>query len=101
MQFVQLTKAIQMKKFLLLVALLGMAGCSTKSGIIRIGENQYMASTHGGTEASGSIVKIGLFKEAEEYCKSKGQKVNVMSSTHKDSFIGSPTSAEVQFSCVN
>ncbi len=90
-----------MKKYFFLVALIGLFGCSNKSGVIKIGENQYMASTHGGVESSGSIVKIVLFKEAEEFCKSKGQKVIVISSTHKDSFIGSPTSAEVQFSCIN
>jgi hypothetical protein len=90
-----------MKKYFLLAILLGLLGCSTKSGVIKIGDNQYMASSHGGVESSGSIVKIGLFKEAEEFCKFKGQKVNVMSSTHKDNFIGSPTSAEVQFSCIN
>lgn len=90
-----------MKKYLLLFAFFGLFGCSTKSGVVKIGENQYMAASHGGVEASGSVVKIGLFKQAEEFCSLKGQKVNVISSTHKDNFIGSPTSAEVQFSCVN
>jgi hypothetical protein len=88
-------------KISLLFTVLGLFGCSTKSGVIKIGENQYLASSHGGVETSGSIVKVGLFKEAEVFCQSKGQKVNVLSSTHKDNFIGSPTSAEIQFSCIN
>lgn len=90
-----------MKKYFLLVSIciFVLVGCAAKSGVVKIGENQYLVSSLGGLEASGSIVKIGLLKQAEEFCASMALKLVVVSSTHTNSSIVSFPGAEVLFSC--
>nr|AQQ74495.1 hypothetical protein [uncultured bacterium] len=90
-----------MSKFgwIAIVALL--AGCST--GVVQVDKDTYMISekaagcgfaTAGGQEADA-------YKKANEYCSSRGQQVEIVSTTAKD---GVPfarcASANVKFRCV-
>ncbi len=75
-------------------------GCaSTSTSVLQIGDNTYMSSDQSSFERSGSVLKARLYKEAIEFCKSKGKNFEQISSTSKDTYPFSPASAEIQFAC--
>jgi hypothetical protein len=90
-----------MNKLGLIVIVFALAACST--GVVQVDKDTYMVSekaagcgfaTAGGQEADA-------YKKANEYCKSRGQEVEVVSTTAKE---GVPfarcASATVKFKCV-
>lgn len=78
---------------------LSLVACVSKSGVQQVGDNHFVLSVRGGMQASGSIVKTELLREANDYCAKSAKKVSVISSSHQDASRVAPTSAEVQFSC--
>lgn len=90
-----------------LLLLLGISlltsGCYTTGtgGVVQIGPDTYMVGSLGKfTDFSGSAVKARLYKQAEEFCKSKGGVMVPINSTAKDSGMGTYASAEIQFMCL-
>lgn len=90
-----------MSKIFLIVTAFALAACST--GVVKVDKDTYMVSekaagcgfaTAGGQEADA-------YKKANEYCSSRGQAVEVVSTTTKE---GVPfarcASANVKFKCV-
>ncbi len=87
-----------MKTIIALIALLALTGCVTTgtNGVDKTGTNQYIVGGIGKfTDYSGSAVKVRFIKEAEDFCKQKGEDFEVLSSTSKDVVDGNYASAEV------
>jgi hypothetical protein len=81
---------------------ISVVGCAGSSGISEISDNTYISSKKGGfgrVTTSGSEFKAELFKEANDFCSSKGKKMESITATHFDRGEGRPT-AELQFKCV-
>lgn len=80
-------------------AALILSGCAN-TGIVPIGSGVYMASKFGSMVTfSGGEVKADLYKEAGEFCRSKGGQVKPLDSTSRDSGLATYASAEIQFRC--
>jgi len=85
---------------IVVLTVVGVIGCrGGGSGIVQISDDTYMHSKLGGTfTLSGSAVKAELYKEANEFCAAKGEKMEPLTSTHSDMGINY-ASAEIQFKC--
>lgn len=92
-----------MKNLLIITAisLFTLAGCaSTNTGIVKIADDTYMYGKQDWMGYSGSVVKAGLYKEANTFCESKGKKFAPLSSTADDyKPYQSSAGAEIQFTC--
>lgn len=75
-----------------------LTACS--NGIIQISEDTYMHSQWAGLTYSGSSIKGDLIIEANEFCSAKGQKMQLLNSTHVDLTRNQYPSAEIQFKCI-
>ena len=81
-------------------ALVALAGCTSPTGIVPIGNGIYMSSKLGGmTTYSGGQVKAELFKEAGEFCAKQGKQVTPLNSSSIDTITTNYASAEIQFRC--
>ena len=90
-----------MRTILAAIALL-LCGCTTgTNGFVEIGPDTYMIGGLGKmSEASGSAVKARLYREAAEFCKSRGRVMVATESTSNDYKPGQYASAEIQFLCL-
>jgi hypothetical protein len=78
-------------------------GCATsgKDRVVQIGPSTYrMAGVGDSTDSSGSAVKARLYRQAAEYCQSKGGEMIPLNSTAQDAKPGQYASAEIRFKCV-
>ena len=90
-------------KSLYLLLMFFVIGCGTygTGGIVSIGPDLYMLGELGGmTDFSSSGVKARLYKTAAKYCEDKSLIMSPVSSTGKDSGMGTYASAEIQFRCL-
>lgn len=89
---------------LMALAAVSAIACASSSGITQISDNTYMSSKLGGISTlSGSQLKADLFKEADQFCSSKGKKMESLAATHVDRgqwTQGTAAAAEIQFKCV-
>jgi len=80
-----------------------LVGCAAKGtdGVVPIGNGNYMIGGIGGlTDYSASAVKARYFKQAAEFCATKGQNMQPLNSAGVDSGPGTYASAEIQFRCI-
>lgn len=83
-----------------MAACVALAACSTPTGVVPIGDGIYMASDMDGMSWSGGSVKVGLYKQAGEFCAKQGKEVVPLSDKSNDaSTFGNYASAEVKFRC--
>lgn len=75
------------------------AGCATNTGIVQIADDTYMYSKQDGWAQSGGAIKAGLYKEANDFCRSKGKKLTPLNSNSVDLTNRQMASAEIQFTC--
>ena len=89
-----------MKELIAIAALAVLAGCTSPTGIVPIGNGLYMSSKLGGMSTySGGQVKAELYGEAAEFCGKSGKKVIPVNSTSLDTVVSNYASAEIQFRC--
>lgn len=90
-----------MKTALAVVCAALLTGCATPgSRIVQIADNTYMHSRLGSFFSySGSEVKADLYREANQFCTSKGKKLKPLNSNAVDAGYAKHASAEIQFSC--
>ena len=93
-----------MRKILVLLLCLGLAGCAINSGIVPMGKDTYMVSRQAATGFSGSgDLKARAFQEASHFCEKQGKKLQVVSTSEaKPPYIfANFPKAEVQFMCLD
>ncbi len=89
-----------MRITVLAVALLGLVGCATNSGIVDLGGGNYVYEKEDSMAYNGSAVKVQILKEAAAFCAKQDKKMVVQSSSAKPyTPASSYAGAEVQFSC--
>ena len=90
-----------MIRIAVLTSFVALAGCATGTdGPVAIGNDTYMIGGLGGAfDYSATTVKAKFFKQAQEFCESKGQQMVPVNSTGKDYSLATYASAEVQFKC--
>lgn len=87
-----------------LLALFGaalLAGCAS-TGVIPIDQDAYMIGKKDASPGAGVSLsnKAAVYKEANEFCKSKGQEVKTLQVTTIPSMPAQLGSTELQFRCV-
>jgi len=89
-------------KALLLSIFIFIAGCTSTTGVVPIGEDTYMIGKSTNLALTSSGIKADAFKEASQYCKKQGKKIQVLRTTATDMKLGSHVgSTEIQFMCLN
>jgi hypothetical protein len=92
-----------MKKLvLLMVALLVLAGCAAKSGVVSNGPDTYLVSRQAATNfANLDNLKAKVLQEANEYCLSQNKNIRVVNtSVSPPDIMGNLPRATVQFMCL-
>ena len=92
-----------MKKFvLLMIALLVLVGCATKSGVVSGGPDTYLVTRQAATNlANLDNLKADVLQEANEYCLSQNKNIRVVnSSVSPPQIMGNTPRASVQFMCL-
>ena len=92
-----------MKKLvLLIVALLVLAGCATKSGVVSSGPDTYLVSRQAKTNfANLDNLKAEALQDANEYCLSQNKNIRVVNtSVSQPDVFGNLPKAAVQFMCL-
>lgn len=89
-----------MNKMILTLLLGSLAGCATNSGIVDLGNGNYVYEKEDSMAYNGNATKVEILKESAAFCQKQGKQMVVQSSSAKpytpaSSFAG----AEVQFSC--
>ena len=87
------------KIILAAIAVLVISGCAANTGVVKIGDDTYLLGKQGGWESSGSAVKVGLYKEANQFCSDIGKKFVQTSAQSDDQGPGKHATAEIQFKC--
>lgn len=93
---------MKIKKITPLMFVILLVGC-TSSGPVPMGKDTFMITKldMGPGFHSGGSVKADIFREANEYCVSKGLQFQPISNRSDDKIIGFATrSAEVTFRCL-
>ena len=85
-----------------MIALLTLAGCTTKSGVISNGPDTYLVTHQAKTNfANLDNLKAGALKEATEYCLSHNKNIHVVqSSVTQPKIFGNLPRASIQFMCL-
>ncbi len=78
---------------------LAMAGCTSLSDVVRVGDNKYSVSSTVRGGASWSEVKGLALKRANEYCESQGQELSSSETQTHGARGWTPQEAEVTFQC--
>ncbi len=89
--------------FSLSIVLFGCTTTSSTKDIVPVGNDTYMVGRAGSIFiGSGSEVKAQLYRDANNFCVSKGKGLMSLSDSHKDKIIGvSAAAAELKFRCVD
>ena len=92
-----------MKTISLSLLLVVLAGCSTSSGVVSLGQDNYMiACTRKNYVGASAPVKAEAIKEADAYCKKQGKALLVTRTVQQDvKLFRSDPSAEVYFKCLD
>ena len=90
-----------MKDLLILAAIsvVALTGCAANTGIVKISDDTYMYGKQDGWTASGATIKVGMYKEANEFCSKMGKKFVQVANNSTDQDYGKFSSAEIQFKC--
>ena len=90
------------KLFLLMIVLLVLAGCTTKSGVVSAGPDTYLVTRQAKTNlANLDNLKAGALQEATEYCLSQNKNIHVVkTSVSPANIFGNLPRASVQFMCL-
>lgn len=90
-----------MRKSVLLLLVLIIAGCAAKSGVVSIGSDTYMVSRQSFTGLSN--LKTEALHEADEYCKSSNKQIKVVNTIESPpAYIwGKFPKVEIKFMCKN
>ena len=89
-----------MIKISALLFVLLLTGCAS-SGVVQTGPESYMLAKSEWGFTSGAVHSARLIQEASNFCISKGQQINVITSRSNDVEFGKTPAAEVHFQCVN
>lgn len=88
-------------KNLLLLALIGLAGCTSTTGVISAGKDQYMiAREDNGPAASLGTIKAQVFQEAGAFCAGQGKTMQIIRENDVPRSFGQFPQTSVQFTCV-
>jgi hypothetical protein len=101
-KIIYLSQELNMKKLLTIIAAIStvaLVGCAANTGIVKISDDTYMYAKQAGWEQSGAVIKVGMYKEANEFCKSQGKKFVQVTNSSSDQENGKFSSAEIQFKC--
>jgi len=90
------------KLFLLMISLLVLAGCTTKSGVVSGGPDTYLVTHQAKTNFTNlDNLKAGTLQEATEYCLSQNKNIRVVkTSVSPPKIFGNLPRASVQFMCL-
>lgn len=90
-----------MKNRLLLICFASvLTACA--SGPISMGKDTYMMTDTGAWSwSSGSTLKANLYREANEFCESKGKDMLPVGAQHNHADFSTFARAELQFRCVD
>ena len=88
-------------KIALTLAVLAMIGCSS-TGVIPMDRDSYMIGKKDGMPGLGVSLtnKAEVYKEANDFCKAKGQEVQTLEVTTRPANPGQLGSTELRFKCV-
>jgi hypothetical protein len=91
-----------MKKLFFVSSILILSACANTSGVVPLGDESYLISrSEKGFDVTGSAVKADAIKEANKYCKSINQTIEILKVTQKDMVpFKSDAQAEIEFKCV-
>lgn len=85
---------------LIIAMSMALVGCAANTGIVKISDDTYMYNKQDGWQQSGGVIKVGMYKEVNEFCSKQGKKFVQVSSNQTDQGAGSLfASAEIQFRC--
>lgn len=86
--------------FLKLAPGLILVACATNSGIVPLGNGNYVYAKEDSWAYNGNAVKVEMLKEASAFCAGQGKQLQVQSSEAKPYMpYSSYAGAEVQFGC--
>ncbi|WP_157667756.1 hypothetical protein [Comamonas serinivorans] len=92
-----------MKKLVALAGVVVLAGCANTTGtdgIVKVDKTTYMLGGLGGMlDFSSSGAKTRMIRQAQEFCAEQDKEMTLVSSTGKDSGLGTYASAEILFRC--
>jgi hypothetical protein len=86
-------------RFIVCIGAAALFGCAANTGVVKISDDTYLLGKQGGWETSGSVVKVGLYKEANQFCSDQGKKFVQTSAQSEDQGPGKHATAEIQFKC--
>jgi hypothetical protein len=91
-----------MKNQMCIGLILLVSACANTSGVVPIGGDSFLISrSEKGFDVTGSAVKADAIKEANKYCKSKNETIEIIKITQKDMVpFKSDAQAEIEFKCV-
>lgn len=93
-----------LKTIIFLTTAMLISACATTaatSDIVPIGKDTYMLARPGGfLTISGGEVKAQLYRDANEFCQSRGKSLMPVSSSSRDSAPYKYANAELQFRCL-
>jgi hypothetical protein len=82
------------------VLTIGLSACSG-SGPVPIGQDTFMLSNTGAWSwSSGSTLKADLYREANEFCRHRGQHVMPVNSISNNANFSQFAHSEIQFRCL-
>jgi hypothetical protein len=96
------TYGVKMKSITSVCLILLLSACANTSGVVPLGDDSFLISrSEKGFDVTGSAVKADAIKEANKYCMSQKQTIEVLKITKKDMVpFKSDAQAEIEFKCV-
>ncbi|MBO9769149.1 MULTISPECIES: hypothetical protein [Xanthomonas] len=88
-------------KALFPLVMLALVGCAS-TGIVPMDKDTFMVSKRAAQAGFGPPVaaKADIYRQANEFCASRGKKVETVDYQGTDSGFGRPASASLQFRCI-
>ncbi len=87
----------------MLIGTLMLAGCAANSGVVPMGQGNFMVLRQAATGFSGSgNLKADALREANQYCAAQQKELKIVSSREAEPpfLFGNFPKAEVQFTCI-
>lgn len=87
---------------MIFIAMVVLAGCAS-SGPVSIGKDTYLITKQsaGGIFVTGGVVKAEILTEANNFCRSSGKAMQLVTSDAKNAIpFARTSSAEIEFKCV-
>lgn len=92
-----------MRIYFLILSSFILTNCASNSGVVQTSPETYMVSRQASTGFGGlGSLKADAFKEANDFCASKGRTVNVKNTNESKPpyILGNFPRAEIEFMCV-